>query len=244
MKVVPSRRRAPLLFGAMLALLTSPFAWAQPPLPERDEYTFFVKVDSMRGDNRLARAQNPGIGGNPLPLSFHPDTTTNPKPVQGLLQNAPYAFQTLTFQPHTGDQGALDYINTVFGSLPWTNPTNGKEVRWVVIMVQPGLYGPRIPGVPDIDPRSGLPFNNETFPASLPNRVSIQGTSALDTILDARHTQTAIIEVTSTMGGDTHLDSFIDGGVDPLLSKLITRPPSRRSVGLREACAWPGSTCR
>ena len=45
-------------------------------------------------------------------------------------------------------------------------------------------------------------------------------------------------------GGAAATPTPLLGGVDPLLSKLITRPPSRRSVGLREACAWPGSTCR
>src|SRR5690606_33532817 len=56
----------------------------------------------------------------------------------------------------------------------------------VVIHCLPGLYGPKKePGV-EHDPLSGLPWNGETFPLSVPGRVSIQGTSALDTIFDAR----------------------------------------------------------
>ena len=200
------------LIGASAAGLVPAARADAQALPGRDDYVFVVHVDSKRGDNRLAWAQNPGTGpGTPVPLSIHPDVTTTPKPVQGLLQQTPYAFQTLTQQSHTGDPGALAYINTVFPTLPWTHPVNGKTVHWVVIMVEPGLYGPRMQGAPDIDPRSGLPFNGETFPAVLRDRVSIQGTSALDTIFDARHTATSIVTVGSASGGDTHLDSFIDG---------------------------------
>jgi hypothetical protein len=157
---------------------------AQPP---RNDYVFHVYVDPIRGDDTRAFQNNPGgTFANQLPLDPHFDSANT---IRGLIQHAPYAFRTLTRTPMTGNTGALYYIATVFGSIPWTNPApSAKRVSWVVIHCLPGIYAPKLNpmGPPEIDPRSGLPINEEVFPVSIGNRISLQGTSALDTIFDAR----------------------------------------------------------
>jgi hypothetical protein len=85
------------------------------------------------------------------------------------------------------------------------------RVRHVVIHCLPGLYGPFNATLPRIDPQSGLPFNGETWPVTIPSFVSIQGTSALDTIFDARRTDTHILKITDpNTTSVTHEESFID----------------------------------
>ncbi|MBP8302465.1 MAG: hypothetical protein KA020_19015, partial [Planctomycetes bacterium] len=79
---------------------------------------------------------------------------------------------------------------------PSTQPEDiTLTVRQVVIHCVPGLYGPvdEKSGQVRIDPASGLPFNGEQWPAILPSYMSLQGTSALDTILDARELSTFVI---------------------------------------------------
>ncbi|MBK8099140.1 MAG: hypothetical protein IPK26_18690 [Planctomycetes bacterium] len=134
--------------------------------------------------------------------------------ISGFLQHAPYSFRTLS-----GAHGALEYVYRVFddpnapaGSplLPYTSTRQGlRRVTHVVIQCMPGLYGPRNPNLPitepEIDPRTGLPWNGEKFPIELggrwvgnsqeqliDDRVSIQGTSALDTIFDGRGSDTTL----------------------------------------------------
>jgi hypothetical protein len=131
-----------------------------------------------------------------------------------VLQHAPYAFKTLT-----NSTGALAYIysNFNFGlsgqaGLPWLNGTTGCQVTHIVIHCLPGLYGPSaIPGLSDNDAEAGLPFNGETWPALIRDTVSLQGTSALDTIFDGRLQDTRIIEVNEFINsGISHDESFID----------------------------------
>jgi hypothetical protein len=67
--------------------------------------------------------------------------------------------------------------------------------------------------IPDIDPATGIPWNGEQMPIKIRSGISLQGTSALDTIIDARLPQFFnCIEVTQR--GGTPLDkeqTFIDG---------------------------------
>ena len=194
-------------------------ALSQPAPPPRDDYVFHVYVNPLHGDDARAWSQNPGIGTNIPPLGYHPDITSVPRPVGGLLQHAPYAFKTLT-----GTQGAMAYIRqltTQYGSgnprqLPWSITIKAgvvKTVRQVVVHCLPGVYGPILSGQPGIDPRSGLPFNGETWPVTLDNHVSLQGASALDTVFDARHQATAVVVVQMPFGTRdlSHDDSMIDG---------------------------------
>ncbi len=116
---------------------------------------------------------------------IHP---TDPNNFKGNLQHAPYSFKTVG--------GALTWItkfpftSTNSGKrLPWANPDFSNPsytIDYIVIHCLPGLYGPTINPQKAIDPKSGLRWNGEVFPLDIPQRVSIQGTSALDTIFDAR----------------------------------------------------------
>ncbi len=137
-------------------------------------------------------------------VDFSPavDATT----IAGYLQHAPFAFRTLS-----REKGAIEYVQRLFSTaasgqspattvLPWAHPS-GRIVTHVVIHCLPGLYGPRNPSLPaetqEIDPTTGLPWNGEVLPIRLGyrhestacpvfDRISIQGTSALDTIFDGR----------------------------------------------------------
>ena len=199
-------------------------AQTEPPLPDRNKYVFHVYVDSLFGDNAQATALNPdttAAGGRMRPLGRHPEPPSpiTGKVITGVLQQAPHAFKTLT-----GSTGALAYIATNFPGTPssptsmwWINPDYSERslgVMYVVVHLLPGLYGPRgITGQPDVDPDSGLPYNGEVWPARITDRVSLQGVSALDTVLDGRKQNGFILDVTDpnmTTGPYSHLAAFID----------------------------------
>ncbi len=157
--------------------------------------------------------------GRPLPLSRHADGTMGSggsgQRIEGFLQHAPYSFKTLS-SPQS-EMGAVEYVQRPFvvpqttpiPTLPWTHPDGDRRVTHVVIHCLPGLYGPIHHGYPDPpDPASGLPWNGEELPIKLgvmpfdlsdvpaTDRISIQGTSALDTIFDARGEAGPVFEFT------------------------------------------------
>jgi hypothetical protein len=183
-------------------------------------------VDPLHGDNNHALARNPVSGapspGRPRALSLHPDfgEALDPHPISGVLQHAPFPFRTLTEAGAPG-QGAIAYarqfVRASNGGQMWSNfintATNPKTVyiSHVVIHCLPGLYGPFSLGVPPprIDPQSGLPFNGEIWPAELLDGMSIQGTSALDTIFDGRGLGSHILGVRGDPGAATNRH-FID----------------------------------
>ncbi len=158
----------------------------------------------MFGDDVRAAVENPGGtgAGVPAPFATHPDAAANPTLVPaGRVRHAPYAFRTLT--------GAILYTDALelrFGQ--WTT--------FAIVHCLPGLYGPTaMLGVElPIDPTSGMRFNGETWPVTIPRYVSIQGTSTLDTIFDARLAATAILIPRFTgpgpIFGITHQDCFVD----------------------------------
>ena len=196
--------------------------WLDQDPPDRTEYVWHIYVDPLFGDDTRALADNPP-NGNVLPLGIHPDggEPADLRPIAGVLQHAPFAFRTLK----AAMSYALQFVpaGISMGNL-WSRvvsfPRSGQEailvlmtIRHVVIHCLPGLYGPRIPGLPDVDPASGLPFNGESWPVVVPSLVSIQGTSALDTIFDARLQATPILEVADHPYPPAlvpHAQSFID----------------------------------
>jgi hypothetical protein len=175
------RERSCTALLALPLLLTGGLLTAQ----QRTAFTFHIYVDPIYGDDVLAFAHNPDSSGAAgKPLQAHP---AGPQNISGYLQHAPYAFHTVG--------AALAWVNSfpVVGGnpnrhLPWPNPETGRTMEYVVIHCLPGMYGPKfVPTGPDeYDPRSGRPWNGEHFPLEIPGRVCIQGTSALDTIFDAR----------------------------------------------------------
>jgi len=143
---------------------------------------------------------------NRLPLQFHPSGQ-----IQGLLFQAPYPFRKL--------KSAIQWINTKLGSLPYSRVIQEKEYYcdYVIIQCAPGLYGPILGGKKfEIDKFSGLPWNGEEFPIMLPDRVCIQGTSALSTIFDARCYEegakpTSVFSIDPGKGSEGWSHTFIDG---------------------------------
>lgn len=179
-------------------------AWEMNPgNPDIPSLATFCRFGGMARPKPLATRDE--INANNTP---HNATNDNYS-LTGHLQHASYPFRTLT-----GNNGALAYIDAVFDNvaiagagdpvLPWENPDNHAQVTHVVVHCLPGLYGPRRDDLAsdelDIDPLSGLAWNGEVFPVELGegpvtpaamrlwNRVSIQGTSALDTVFDGRST--------------------------------------------------------
>ncbi len=133
-------------------------------------------------------------------------------PIGGYLQQMPYSFKTVT--------AAISWINANgFAAGNWKNPQTNRVIRKIVIHCLPGLYGPITPGLnQEIEPTSGLPWNGETFPILLPNNVSLQGTSSLDTIFDGRGKERdawkqalVIAADPSSQGMDVFQDDFVDG---------------------------------
>ena len=187
------------------------------PQTQRSDFTFHVYVDPLYGDNTQAMQWNPGGAGAPgtgamappSPLATHPyiDPVTSQAVITGVLQHAPYPFKTIT-----GQFGALAYLDQILPNLPAPIGTAGLSVEYVVIHCLPGLYGPTSPIT--VDPQSGLPFNGEEFPISLRrDRVSIQGSSALDTIFDARGSFVRILQFFDPVAGasENFENSFVDG---------------------------------
>ncbi len=218
---------AALLLPMTLLLATSLSASPEPKAvllqqsgPEkRSEFTFTVKVDSIYGDDVEAVKHNPTkLGGNPTyphrgkPLMYH----TNTNEIGGVLTTAPYSFRTIS--------AALTYVSQfnpgAATGWPWVNTKSQKKIIAFVIQLMPGLYGPILN--PDskgreIDPKSGLPWNGESFPLHIPDWVSIQGTSALNTIIDVRGNEangprTYAFGFSSNLNNlNSHLYSFLDG---------------------------------
>ena len=120
-----------------------------------------------------------------------------------VLLHAPWPFKTIN-QPG----GALSYIPT----LPFQGP-----VQWehAIIHVLPGLYARSTAyGTAGThNPDNGLQPNGEKFPIHLPPHVSIQGTSALNTVFDVSSpTEVNVAGPAFEFGtaGSTGQDSFID----------------------------------
>jgi hypothetical protein len=171
---------------------------------------FHAYVDPIYGDDARALSLNPGPGpSGPMPLQRHAALGQIP----GFLQHAPYSFRTVG--------GALGWFRQTFPEsspgngkrLPWPNPDtqDPRAVAWLVIHCLPGLYGPA-DYAGEFEPESGLPWNGDTFPIDPPQRVSIQGTSALDTIFDARRRETSIFHIFWPNPDDGHefQHTFID----------------------------------
>lgn len=177
-------------------------------------------VDPLYGDDQLAGNKVTTIydvNNNPRNLNpFNPASQTPTSPYFPLknhpqdpswttIQHLPYSFKTVTAA-----------LNMIYWTLPKMKYSVGnKTVERYVIHCLPGLYGPKPATGPNIDPKTGLPWNGETFPLVLDELISIQGTSALNTIFDANYQAKAIFQIQA--GGNTnpwdfehYAKSFID----------------------------------
>jgi hypothetical protein len=168
-----------------------------------------VYVDPVNGSDSLALARNPTGAGTPQVFQTH---AGDPFAITGELQHVPYAFKTVT--------AALNWLNSlpVSGAQPYSNPTTQLTLDQAIVHCLPGLYGPKQAPPPNdeqFDVASGLPWNGETFPLNIPARVSIQGTSALDTIFDARGGVGPIfkfrpLDFAGSLAGEIWNRSFVD----------------------------------
>lgn len=187
-----------MLLSALVVLAcTATSAPAQTGV-DRTQWVYHIYVDPVFGDDQraasvLAQGQNPAPTGAFRILQDHQDFSgTGPKKIVGRLDHAPYAFRTVT--------AAIAYVRSWAGQAPYLpfdvdfGSGDIRTISYVVIECLPGLYGPSTSasGLGDLDPKSGLRFNGETFPIQVDDRICIQGTSALDTIFDARGRQTHI----------------------------------------------------
>ncbi|MCB9872144.1 MAG: hypothetical protein H6837_19975, partial [Planctomycetes bacterium] len=221
-------RRRGSWFGWLRGLVVLAAVGA-PAVAQRTDFTFHMFVDPLHGDDHAAYWGNPttqsaqtwssGAGGafpNAIPnlasnqwnapLGAHPFTSsTIPLPIQGVLIQAPFPFKTIT-----QGEGALAYIQQrILGTapeLPIVTSGNNRITR-IIIHCLPGLYGPN-PGN-TTDPDSGLRWNGENFPIRMLHRVCLQGTSALDTIFDARN---AAPDPMDLMSGGNSIIAFVPRG--------------------------------
>jgi len=97
------------------------------------------------------------------------------------LLHAPWPFRTIN-----GPSGALSYIGSNLGQAFGSCGNDSYTWKYAIIHLLPGIYarsnayGPTNPP----HPGNGQIPNGEVFPIELPAGVSIQGTSALNTIFD------------------------------------------------------------
>ena len=115
-----------------------------------------------------------------------------------LLLHEPYPFRTIN-----GQFGALSTIPV----LPFTSLVTGVRWDYAVIHLLPGRYAP-ITALAN-NQYSGMQSNQEVFPINLPDRVSLQGTSALNTILELDGLGPAI--QFGVVAGSAGQNSFVDG---------------------------------
>ena len=163
------------ILAAILPFLSNAYPLDNPHPPKGP-----FRIQPHRGPPSWGRhpCRQPEPPGLFLP-EYPPGPPSALKP-KGELVYAPAPFKTVT--------AAISRINTNInkGRLPWKNPATGKWIDFIVIRCNPGLYGPSQDPGNETDPLSGLPWNGESFPITLPDRVSFQGASALNTIFDAR----------------------------------------------------------
>lgn len=96
--------------------------------------------------------------------------------------SVPTPFKTINGQDTTRRLAPLGAIPT----LAVNGSTLAGRYRHVVVHLMPGLYGPADPDA-SCHGASGQRWNDDVFPVVMHDRIALQGTSALDTILDARH---------------------------------------------------------
>ncbi len=148
---------------------------ASPP-PER---VIHLWVDPRGGNDVSAVQQNPGPNALPFvlcsPTQTAPNSVVDPNQSGAPLLHASWPFKTVT--------AAIAYIRSINPGasqpLPYQSPSTG--VVWVqaIIHCLPGVYSSAT-----WHPDNGILGNGESFPIHLPNNVSIQGTSALNTVFD------------------------------------------------------------
>ncbi len=150
---------------------------------QQNDRVIHLWVDPRYGDNYLAWTSNPVLG---APNSFcsgakppHPllafDTTQSGTPP---LLHASMPFRTVTSALQYLQQGIQQATQ---GASPYL--AGQYTSAYVIIHCLPGLYQ-EVEPQDSRDPHNRLLGNGETFPIRLPNRVSIQGTSALNTIFE------------------------------------------------------------
>ena len=134
---------------------------------QTQERVIHLWVDPVSGDDVAAAANNPV-----QPSSFSSGTAP--------LLHAPWPYKTVT-----AAIGSLP-------SLPYTDPQTGLIWKYAILHLLPGIYGPTgIYGTAATpNPANGLLPNGDAsilgiqLPIDVPNNVSLQGTSALNTIFD------------------------------------------------------------
>jgi hypothetical protein len=189
------------------------------------DYVFHVYVDPLYGDDVLASATLAAPASTTSPATTNRGNPTVGTVLRqhpfganwislrnaGPIQHAPFSFRTVN-----GTQGALSYIQQ-FLPLPRTIVEGDatRRMTHIVIHCLPGTYSTGT----GVDPSTGLPRNDERFPIVLSEdleRVSIQGTSALNTVSDAQGQAVNIFEITRATASTqqnptvTHTECFLD----------------------------------
>lgn len=230
-----------LLFG----LFAHPASAQQSPA----QLVIHLYVDPIYGDDgAVNREYNPDGNG----LECPPAAITAPHSVvDGYLNpllHAPYPFKTIT--------KAIEYINRLApqpGSppLPHTDLGTGNTWAYCIIHLLPGLYSKaynssrRNMSLDGVGTQthyiSRVVPNGEVFPLHIPPRVSLVGTSVLNTIIDTGQVGTAIefgVQDSSGLhitGESTYIDkiAFVScGGLqeDPVVAR--PEPDGRRCAAI------------
>ncbi|MFQ5504143.1 MAG: hypothetical protein ACE5F1_04995, partial [Planctomycetota bacterium] len=166
--------RAILILALIVVLLVvAPLGAAQDPPPPKG-LVIHLWVDPHYGNDLLATQNNP---------SLTHSTGWKPHDVQDPAQNsAPLLHASWPFKTINGANGAIKYLQstTLLNVLPLPNTSTvtGNVWEYAIIHLMPGMYGPGVQQGIIYNGFNGLPENGESFPITLPDRVSIQGASA------------------------------------------------------------------
>ncbi len=159
-----------------------------------------------------------------------------------VLLNAAWPLKTVT--------AALGYIYAATGAAPGTPPlpyAPQGAVVWqhAIIHCMPGVYGAMTP-----HPDNGILGNGEPFPIALPPNVSIQGTSAMNTLFFAGALPTSVGPVfefgttTSFDGENTFVDKVsISGVLQEPTEGMLKRSDAAVYIGADKASEPTLSNC-
>lgn len=143
-------------------------ATAQNPVPQ-PERVIHLWVDPQYGDDQKAAQWNPGGIRLCTASDLFPNHVYDPNQSSAVLLHDSWPFLTVT--------AAINSLPA--GGLPYSNPSFNVIWKYAIIHVLPGM----LHGGTGNYASNGYPYNGETFPIILPKNVSIQGTSALNTMV-------------------------------------------------------------
>jgi hypothetical protein len=188
-------------------------------------------VDPRNGSDELAAglpSWNPN-GASTVQVCASPPTENRPNDVVEQstgqpLRHAPHPFRTIgAALRYIGSTAQLAGLPAGTNPLPYPPSPAPGQVQWThaIVHLMPGLYAPDTEWYPDFLTRG----NGESFPLVIPPRVSIQGTSGLNTVIYAPGTNAIVFgawfdPVTNQRTSSENAQAIAATGADCFISSV------------------------